>query len=143
VAKHFAAAFGEIVAILMRAPEYKNFPIADLEWLVIPAITTRQFFVSTAQSKTSGLTAPVGAVLWASVSPEIDRRLSASASLPVKLAVNEWKSGDILWVVAAVGDQRVLHGMLGHLQQKDWSGKPVKILGKGPDGVAVLRIKAD
>src|SRR5262245_52401217 len=54
LAKQFAAAFGETVALMMRAPEYKGFSLADLEWLVAPAITTGQFSVSTAQSKANG-----------------------------------------------------------------------------------------
>ena len=145
VAKHFAAAFGETVAILMHAPEYKKFSLEDLEWLVVPAVTTGQFSVTTAQSKASGSTTPVGVILWASVSPEVDRRLSKSPGLPIKLAPQEWKSGDILWVIATVGDKRILQGMLNHLQQKDWAQKPVKILTQGKDGkptVTLLGMKA-
>ena len=116
---------------LMRLPEYKSYALADLEWFVLPPIMAGQFSVATAQSKTNGSTAPVGLVLWARVSPEVDRRLSGSPGQRIKLSPKEWTSGDILWIIAAAGDQRIVQGMLKHLQEKDWAKKPVKFVSRG------------
>ena len=144
-AKATTAIFGEIVSLLMRLPQYKNYVLSDLEWLVVPALLTGQFSLATAQSKTKGLTAPIGLVLWANVSEEVDKRLGAAPGQPIKLQPQEWKSGDILWVIVAVGDQRVVQGMVKRLQEKEWANKPAKVFAHAKDGkptIAILESKA-
>jgi len=145
VSKHLAATFGEIVSLLMRIPQFKALTLADLEWLVVPALLAGQFSIANAQSKISGASAPVGLVLWARVSPEVDRRLTEAAGQPIRLSPKEWTSGEILWVISAIGDQRILQGMLQRLQEKDWAQKPVKIMSRAKDGkpaVSILGMKA-
>ena len=137
-AKATMAIFGEIVSLLMGLPQYRNYALSDLEWLVVPAVLTGQFSFATAQSKTKGSTAPVGLVLWASVSEEVDKRLSAVPGQPIKLRPQECKSGDILWVIMAVGDQRVVQGMVKRLQAKEWANKPAKIFAQAKDGKATI-----
>jgi cytolysin-activating lysine-acyltransferase len=134
LAKHYAAIFGEAVSILMHSPQFAQFALADLDWLVVPAVMTGQFSITTAQSKVSGSTAAVAVVLWASVSDEIDKRLSASPGQSIRLGPKEWKSGQRIWVVAAVGDVRVLQAMLRRLEQKEWANKPVKMLARDKQG---------
>jgi cytolysin-activating lysine-acyltransferase len=144
-ARRLAATFGDIVSLLMRAPQYKKHSLADLEWLVVPALMTGQFSVTTAQSKSSGATTPVGLVLWARVSAEVDKRLSAASGQAIRLTPQEWRSGDKIWVTASVGDTRVLQAMLKRLQEKDWGGKPAKVIAVSKDGkpaVATLAAKA-
>jgi cytolysin-activating lysine-acyltransferase len=133
-AKAQTAAFGEIVALLMHSPQYKYLTLSDMEWLVLPALLTGQFSLATAQSKASGLTSPVGLVLWASVSQEVDKRLSAAAEQPVRLNPQEWKSGDIRWVILAVGEQRIVKGMFQALHAKQWAHRPAKALARDKDG---------
>ena len=144
--KAVTATFGEIVSLLMRLPQYKHYALSDLEWLVAPALLTSQFSLATAQSKTKGLTAPVGLVLWASVSAELDKRLSAAPGQPIRLQPQEWKSGDMIWVILAAGDERVIQGMLKQLQEKEWADKkPAKIFARAKDGkptVVTLENKA-
>ncbi len=144
-AKAATATFGEIVNLLMRSPQYKHYALSDLEWLVAPALVASQFSIATAQSKTQGLTAPVGVVLWARVSEEVDQRLSAAPGQPIRLKPQEWRSGDIIWVVVAAGDGRVIQGILKQLQEKQWGNKPVKIFARAKDGkptVATLESNA-
>ena len=144
-AKAATATFGEMVSLLMRLPQYRQYQLSDLEWLVVPALLTGQFSLTTAQSKTKGLTAPVGLVLWAKVSEEVDKRLSAAPGQPIKLQPQEWKSGDILWVIVAVGDQRLVQGMVKRLQEKEWANKPAKVFAQAKDGkptIATLESKA-
>ena len=49
--KQLQASFGEIVGLLMRSPQYKSMPLASLEELVVPAITSGQFVIAEAQAK--------------------------------------------------------------------------------------------
>ena len=65
---------GQIVAVLMRSPQHKHYSLADLVWLVLPAMLSGQFRI--AQAQQAGAVAPVGVVLWAQVSADVDRRLS-------------------------------------------------------------------
>jgi len=141
--KLLAAAFGEVVTLLMRSHTYRNHTLADLEWLVVPAVSSGQFSLAEAQSKTSGLRAPVGLVLWASVSEAVDARLSSEIDKPLKLAPAEWKSGDIVWIVEALADPRMLEAMLKQLSAKQWAGREVKLRARGKDGKpAVGRLEA-
>ena len=141
--KHLSAQFGEIVTVLMRSPLYKHSTLDDLRWLVIPALLNAQYALATAQSKESGLTAPVGLVLWARVSEDVDKRLQASIQQPIKLAPNEWRSGNLPWVIAAVGDDRILKSILGRLHAKEWNKVPGKIHTRTKNGkLMVVKIEA-
>jgi hemolysin-activating ACP:hemolysin acyltransferase len=127
-------AFGQIVSVLMRTQPFNALPLLAIEPLIAPAVLTGQFMVAEAQSHANGVVAPVAAVLWASVSPEIDRRLSENLDKPVQLAPAEWKSGPIPWLVLAAGDQRVVNSILAQLQEKVLGGRPLKMRVKGQDG---------
>lgn len=119
--------------------------LADVEQVVVPALVAGQASVATAQSKTNGLVAPAGVILWARVSDELDKRLCGSPGQPLKLSPKEWKSGYHIWVVLALGDKRVLNGLIQRLQEKEWGRKPAKMFTRSPDGtpiVATLEAKA-
>lgn len=144
-ARHASATFGEIVTLLMRTPEYKSLPLGELETLVVPPLRSGQVSVATAQFKNAGVTAPVGAILWARVSEEVAVRLAAQAGEAIHLAPDDWKSGDIIWVVASAGEGRVLSEMLKQLSSRDWAGKEVRIVVRPKDGkptVATLATQA-
>lgn len=132
-AKQTAAAFGEIVTVLMRSPTDRKRSIADLEWMVVPAVARGQFMIAEAQSKETGAVGPVGFILWALVSPEVDKRLS-DAAVPPNLSPAEWRSGDIPWVIAGVGDQNVLNGLLQQLTKSVYKDREVKMRVQGADG---------
>jgi hemolysin-activating ACP:hemolysin acyltransferase len=133
-ARQAAATFGEIVTLFMRSPAYRNLPLGELDALVTPALRVGQVSVATAQAKTTGVVVPVGAVLWACVSPQIADRLAAHVGENIRLDPQEWKSGEIVWVVASVGDGRVLGEMLKQLSKREWAGREVKIVVRPKDG---------
>jgi hemolysin-activating ACP:hemolysin acyltransferase len=132
VAKSRFAALGEIVAALMDAPGFKTMPLSDVQKLVMPAILAGQYRVGQTSPDRTGVPVPVAVVLWASVSEELDRRLSQSQDFALKS--NEWKSGGIPWLVAAAGDQRVLAQMLDHIQTTVLEGKKLKMRAKDSTG---------
>jgi cytolysin-activating lysine-acyltransferase len=133
-AKKRLALFGEIVAIFMRSPQFRAMSVAELEGLIIPALNNNQFFVVESQSKENGILAPVSAALWATVSAEVDRRLSSNLDQPITLAPAEWKSGDIAWLIAAAGDNRVLTPMLRQISETALKGAPVKFRTRDKNG---------
>lgn len=124
-----AVSFAQIVGIMMRSERHARMTLADLEWLVLPAVATRQFSIAEATSKANGRRFPVAVALWASVSPEVDRRLSQGAAAPIRLSQGEWRSGEILWVVDTAGDPRVVSALLNGLKEKAWGGRVARTAG--------------
>ena len=133
-ARDASATFGEVISLLMRTPEYKGLSLGDLDLLVVPALLRGQVSVATAQSKTSGVMAPVGAIVWARVSEEVATRLAAQAGKTIHLAPDDWKSGNIVWVVVSAGEGRVLSEMLKQLSRREWAGREVRIVVRPKDG---------
>ena len=134
VSKHLLLSFGEIVSVLMRSPQFRNMPLAEVEALVVPAVMSGQFLVAEAQSKSKGFVTPVAIALWASVSAEVDQRLSQDLEKPFRLQPNEWRSGETAWLSTLAGDGRIISPMLKQLQETTLKGKPLKMRVKGKDG---------
>ena len=132
--KLMMAGFGEIVSVLLRAKDYRTKSIAALEDMAVPAVLTGQFSLAQAQSAANGLTSPIGVIFWARVSPEIDQRLAASiATEPVHLKTADWRSGQVLWIVDAVGEPKVIEAMLTRLVETEWKGKEVRMRARAKD----------
>jgi cytolysin-activating lysine-acyltransferase len=132
-AKQVAAAFGEFVMLMMRSPNERHHTLTDLEWLIVPGLINRQYALAEAQSKETGMVSPVGGVLWAFVSEEVDKRLS-DLSTPLRLKPSEWRSGDIPWIVSAHGDNRVLAGLIQQLTTTLFKDRKPKMRVRGRDG---------
>jgi cytolysin-activating lysine-acyltransferase len=90
---------GEAVWLLTQSARHKKMELADLEWLIMPAIMLKQFklFYNGEQV--------VGLVLWAMVDSSVAARMDAGDN---RLAVAEWKCGEefrIVDVVAPFGGE--------------------------------------
>jgi hemolysin-activating ACP:hemolysin acyltransferase len=128
-------AFAQVVGVLMRSPHYRQYTLADLEWLVIPPLSAGQFRIGEVKpDKNQGAAMPVAVVLWASVSEEVDKRLMAAESVSFRLKPEEWKSGDILWLVHAAGETRFVKHVIEQLTKTTLKGRQVKVLGRDKDG---------
>jgi hemolysin-activating ACP:hemolysin acyltransferase len=134
-------AFAQIVTVLMRSPHYRHYSLGDLEWFVIPPLVTGQYTVANKSLEQNGVTVPVAIALWASVSAEVDKKLCENLHVPIRLRPDEWRSGDVLWLVDAVGDPRALPQLLKQLVETRFKGREVKIRVPGENGkVTVQRI---
>jgi cytolysin-activating lysine-acyltransferase len=91
--KTVSAVLGEIVWLMSQSPEFKQYLISDLEWLVMPPILLRQFRLFYHEGR------PAGVVLYARVSPEVAARLDAGAPT---LRPADWRSGDVMKVVKVI-----------------------------------------
>jgi len=138
-----SVAFAQIVSVLARSPAHKFFTLADLEWLVIPPLMTGQYAVAEAKAQAEGPAVPVAIVLWAKVSSEVDTRLCENLAVPIRLRPDEWRSGEIPWLVDAVGDARVLPGFLKQLAETAWKGRAPKMRALGADGKIVVKPLAE
>jgi hemolysin-activating ACP:hemolysin acyltransferase len=132
--KNRMALFGEIVTVFMRSPQFRAMPLAELDALVVPAVVNNQFFLMETRSKENGYITPIGVALWAAVSADVDHRLSTNLDQPMKLAPNEWKSGNIAWLVATAGDARAVSPILQRFCETTLKGSPLKLRTKDKEG---------
>jgi hemolysin-activating ACP:hemolysin acyltransferase len=130
--------FGEVVSVMMRAQQFRDLPLKQLQEVVVPPLMLGQFLVAEAQSKAQGFVTPVAAALWARVSKEVDQRLSQNLEAPVQLAPKDWNSGDIGWLIVLVGNVQALAPLLKQLQETTFKGHPVKMRSRGKDGKRVV-----
>jgi cytolysin-activating lysine-acyltransferase len=126
------------VTLLSFSPVYKHMSLADLEWLVIPALATNQ--VTTVRGKLkdqNGLTIPLGVALWAHVSEQVDKKLEAQqqANMPFRLAPHEWKSGEIPWLLAVLAPKEVAQALVKKLEDTVFKDKTYKQFTVRPMGV--------
>ena len=138
IAREVSANFGQIVSLLMRSRSHRHHMLSDLEYLIVPAIATRQFRVAEGVSAEAGLVAPVAAVLWASVNDAVDKRLTEALDQPLRLKPAEWKSGSHVWIVEAVGEPKAINALLQHLKQNELKEARVKMRVAGKDGRPTL-----
>jgi len=130
--------FGEVVSVMMRAQQFRDLPLKQLQEMVVPPLMLGQFLVAEAQSKAQGFVTPVAAALWARVSKEVDQRLSQNLDEPLQLAPKDWNSGDIGWLIVLVGNVQALAPLLKQLQDTTFKGRPVKMRSRGKDGKRVV-----
>jgi cytolysin-activating lysine-acyltransferase len=138
-----AQSFSQVIAVMMRDPNFRKLPLSDLEWLVLPPLMAGQFRLAHLPDPQSGsektaMVAPVAVALWARVSPAIDKALSETLEEPARLPTDKWASGDKLWLMAVAGDPRALPSFLKQLQAKEFEGQEVKLRRRGPDGKVMV-----
>ncbi len=134
-AKHMQAAFGQMVSLMLRTEQFRPLPISELSNLVLPPIALGQFAIGQAQPKGQPLPVPVAGVLWALVSEDVDRRIAqTNGTMPPKLHPNEWKSGQIPWLIMGLGNRRALGGLIERLQETTLKHRPLKLMAADPQG---------
>ena len=138
--KLFAASIGEIVTVFSRSTEHKHYSLADIEWMVLPPVTRGQFYVVELIHKT-GLRAPIAALTWAFVSEEVDWRLAQQGhGARVRLRPDEWKSGEIAWLIDIVGVAEGLKEGLRWLNDGPFKQKDLKLMVQGSDKPRVEKL---
>jgi hemolysin-activating ACP:hemolysin acyltransferase len=115
--------FAEAIIVMMRSPQFKWVTIGEIESLVMPAISTGQFRFARMRSHAKATATPIGAMLWASVSDDVDRRIRANLDQPIRLAPGEWRDGPHVWLMALAGDPKVTHQLLTQVHD-GLPGKP-------------------
>jgi cytolysin-activating lysine-acyltransferase len=149
----FAQSFANIVAVLMRDPNFRKMRLADLEWLVLPPVMAGQFRLAQAPSpvgrgkgkaaaQDGGVLVPVAVALWARVSDAIDRQLSENLDKPIRLGPADWASGDNVWLMAVAGDKRAVPTFLDQLAKTEFKGRRVKMRLMGADNRLTIRTLA-
>ncbi len=131
--KLVAASFGNIVNLFLRSPAHRSYTVADFEWALTPPLALNQFIIAESTLE-NGQTVPAGVIFFASVSKEVDARLSSAPRYPIRLHPNEWNSGDVFWIIDIIGEPDTVEVMLNELDRLVFKGKPFKMLSLGDDG---------
>lgn len=117
---------GEITWLLSQSPMHRALRIGDLEWLVMPALIHRQFYIVRDGDQ------PVGLALGAYCDAEAEAKLDAGMIEPEnRLTLEQWKSGETLWLVdliAPFADPANRHRevMIADLISGPLAGRPFK-----------------
>lgn len=106
---------GEITWLLSQSPAHKHLFIADLEWMVMPAVLLEQFRIF------YGPNSPAAVAIWAKVSKETDQRLREGQH---RLRTDEWKGGDIYWLIELIAPFGAQDEILADLSKSVFKGQP-------------------
>ena len=112
---------GEMTWLLTQSPLHRGLSIADLEWLVMPALIHQQFYLFREGEQ------PVGLALWAKCSPETVRKLDKGMIEPAnRLSLEDWNSGDQIWLVDLIAPFADTKNRQRELMIADLISKPLK-----------------
>ncbi|MVZ98066.1 toxin-activating lysine-acyltransferase [Sphingorhabdus sp. IMCC26285] len=89
--------FGEMTWLLSQSQLHRSLTIGDLEWLVMPALLHEQFYLFRDADR------PVALATWAKCDEPTVSKLERGVIDPEnRLNLEEWKSGDSIWLVDLV-----------------------------------------
>ena len=85
---------GEMAWLMTQSPIHRAMPIDALEWLCMPALIKRQFYIFRDGEQ------PVGLALWAKCDEKAVAKLENGMIEPEnRLALEEWDGGEQIWLV--------------------------------------------
>lgn len=85
---------GEMTWLLTQSPLHRAFQLGDLEWLVMPPLILRQFYIFREGDR------PIGLALWAKCNAAAEAKLDRGMIEPEnRLSPEEWDSGPAIWLV--------------------------------------------
>lgn len=110
---------GDITYLMMRARSHRYMFVADLEWLVMPALALKQMRVFRDKRK------PLAYFSWAYVNKEVETRLLNGQG---RLAPKDWKSGNRAWIIDAIVPGKKTLAFYHELNEQAFKGKEVRLL---------------
>lgn len=135
-----AAAFGEIMSLLMQSRRHQNVALSTISQKMVPAFITQQYVLAKAAPDADNTPpVPVGFAFWASVSDEIDTRMVETLDRPIELKADEWNSGNNVWLLDMVAPTKIGPSIIKEIQSKVGSDKPIKMRVAGADGIPQIR----
>jgi cytolysin-activating lysine-acyltransferase len=139
--KTIAEALGQITWLFSQSTAHKQLRVGDLEWSVMPALVHEQFRifrfgplpgVEDLETRTlmPGFTKeglermPLGVALWGELSAEAEAKVERGE----RLKLEEWKSGDRLWLLELISpfatpENNLIHYMLADLVQGPFANR--------------------
>lgn len=110
---------GQVCTLMAVSPGHKHLALADLEWLVMPAISSRQFRLFRANGQ------PIGFISWAFLDDEAELRLRRPRPY---LRPADWRSGPKCWLVDIVAPFGHAEAILTELRERVLTGIDIHTL---------------
>jgi hemolysin-activating ACP:hemolysin acyltransferase len=130
------ATVGGVAVVYSRSPALNHHALADIEWLIWPAVLNGQCHVVEATNDQTGYLEPIAATTWAFVSPEVDARLSAEFSRRIRLRPHEWNCAEIGWIVDWADDPPGVAAAIAWLKAGPFKDRSAKIVVRELSGLA-------
>src|SRR6267378_1853174 len=94
---------GQVVLAMMNLPRYRHQTLGDLTHLVLDPMMRDRLAIAhrTVDGKPQGDEDVAGIAIWASVSDAVDAKITEQVKaglFPVRLANEDWASGDKVWL---------------------------------------------
>lgn len=137
-----AETLGKVTAVLMLSERFQSFTLQQMKTMVLPPVAGNQFVVAEARPKGKDVRTPIGLVLWAKVSDELDRKFAQDPGTANRLVGKEWNSGENIWIIETVGPPEVVQEMMKQLVGEALKGKQVKMRVRNSDGSARIEVLA-
>jgi len=116
---------GRVVLLALNAPSHKHLFLAELEWLVLPALQTGQYRLF----QRDGM--PIAYASWAMVGDEVEARLVSGV---FKLKPADWRSGDRLWLIDLIAPPAEQEAVIAELKHNVFADLTVKTVRPRADG---------
>lgn len=116
---------GDVTWLMSQSPAHKHLFLADLEWLVAPAVMAKQFRLFKNGDR------PFAYASWALLDEEAEKRLVGGQP---RLRPGDWRSGDRLWLIDLVAPFGGQDGVLKHLKENLFADRKLMALRRNPNG---------
>ncbi len=133
--------FGNMVTVMMQSPHHQRVPLSELHSRLVPALAANQFRIAEVAKEGSGVTIPVGLIIWACVSNELHEKMKQQLDRPIMLKGDEWTSGDNLWIIDVVGAERFLAPLLTRLRKSEFKDRVAHYRTRTEDGVKIQTLQ--
>jgi cytolysin-activating lysine-acyltransferase len=124
------SAIGSVLMIAAKSPNHKYLFAADYEWMIIPAIATRQFVLFRNKNNE-----PIAFVSFATVDDEVEKRLLAGTK---KLAPKDWTSGKKLYIIDIISPFAPASQILKELSENQFKDKEVNLIKPSEDKKTII-----
>lgn len=111
---------GAIALLAARSQTHKYLFMSDLEWLVLPPVSQKQFTLFRSKKNE-----PIAFVSWAKISADVEKRLLSGQT---KLQPQDWNSGDKTYIMDVISPFAQGKEVLKQLQENQLKGQKVSIL---------------
>ncbi len=146
---------GQVVLAIMNLPRYRHQTLGDLMHVVLdPLMHDRVAIAYTrkpdqpAGPKANDEQSVAGIAIWATVSAEVDAKITEQVRagvFPVRLASDDWTSGDMVWLLDVVAQDRAQATRVLTSFNQLSGNRPVKIhpiVARSVDPALLERMKA-
>ncbi|HWR04555.1 MAG TPA: toxin-activating lysine-acyltransferase [Humidesulfovibrio sp.] len=108
---------GMVVGLMMDSPMHQHLFLADVKWLVLPALALQQYRIF----RKDGV--PVAYVSWAMLTEEAENRLKQGQ---MRLRPDEWKAGERSWIIDLVAPYGGQQEILADIKKSVFEGKTLR-----------------